>query len=133
MSPVWTEKGPVPTNPSLQRFRTTSPVALPLRFDPFFDSLGGDFGLADPGLRLPDLPGFCLGFRPGYLEAELESSFFYKGMGGSDPEAQALQLRGAGVAPEDIYRDVGVSGSIGANSRAGWHILDGRLTSGDTL
>ena len=53
--------------------------------------------------------------------------------GGSDPEAQALQLRGAGVAPEDIYRDVGVSGSIGANSRAGWHILDGRLTSGDTL
>ena len=52
---------------------------------------------------------------------------------GSDPEAQALQLRGAGVAPEDIYRDMGVSGSIGTNSRAGWHALNTRLTSGDTL
>ena len=41
--------------------------------------------------------------------------------------------RRAGVAPEDIYRDVGVSGSIGTNSRPGWHTLDGRLTSGDTL
>ena len=41
------------------------------------------------------------------------------GEAGSDPEAQALQLRGVGVAPEDIYRDVGVSGSIGTNSRAG--------------
>ena len=29
------------------------------------------------------------------------------GEAGSDPEAQAHQLRGAGVAPEDIYRDVG--------------------------
>ena len=52
---------------------------------------------------------------------------------GSDPESQALQLRGAAGAPEDIFRDVGVSGSIGTNSRAGWHALDGRLTSGDTL
>ena len=52
---------------------------------------------------------------------------------GSDPEAQVLQLRGAGVAPEDIYRDMGVSGSIGTNSRAGWHALNTRLTSGDTL
>ena len=52
---------------------------------------------------------------------------------GSDPEVQVLQLRGAGVALGDIYRDVGVSGSIGTNSRAGWHTLDGRLTSGDTL
>ena len=51
----------------------------------------------------------------------------------SDPEAQALQRRGAGVAPEDIYRDLGVSGSIGTNSRAGWHALNTRLTSGDTL
>ena len=55
------------------------------------------------------------------------------GEAGSDPEAQAHQLRGAGVAPEDIYRDVGVSGSIGTNSRAGWHALNTRLTSGDTL
>ena len=55
------------------------------------------------------------------------------GEAGSDPEAQALQLRGAGVALGDIYRDVGVSGSIGTNSRAGWYALNTRLTSGDTL
>ena len=55
------------------------------------------------------------------------------GDAGSDPEAQGLQLRGAGVALRDIYRDVGVSGSIGTNSRAGWHALNTRLTSGDTL
>ena len=52
---------------------------------------------------------------------------------GSDPEAQALQLRGAGVAPEDIYRDVGVSGSIGTSSRADWHALNGRLAADGTL
>ena len=55
------------------------------------------------------------------------------GEAGSDPEAQALQLRDAGVALGDIYRDVGVSGSIGTNSRAGWHTLNTRLTAGDTL
>ena len=55
------------------------------------------------------------------------------GEAGGDPEAQAHQLRGAGVAPEDIYRDVRASGSIGTNSRAVWHTLDGRLTAGDTL
>ena len=55
------------------------------------------------------------------------------GEAGSNPEAQALQLRGASVALGDIYRDVGVSGSIGTNSRAGWHALNDRLTSGDTL
>ena len=55
------------------------------------------------------------------------------GEAGSAPEAQAHQLRGAGVAPEDIYRDVEVSGSIGTNSRAGWHALNTRLTSGDAL
>ena len=39
-------------------------------------------GLFLPGFRLPDLPGFFLVFRLGYLEAVLESSFFRKGMGG---------------------------------------------------
>ena len=34
------------------------------------------------------------------------------GEAGSDPEAQALQLRGAGAALGGIDRDVGVSGSI---------------------
>ena len=55
------------------------------------------------------------------------------GEAGSDPEAPALQLRGAGVALGDIYRDVGISGSIGTNSRAGWHALNARLTADDTL
>ena len=55
------------------------------------------------------------------------------GEAGSDPEAQTLQIRGAGVALGDIYRDVGVSGSIGTNSRAGWHTLNARLTEEDTL
>ena len=55
------------------------------------------------------------------------------GEAGSDPEAQALQLRSAGVALGDIYRDVGVSGSIGTNSRAGWHALNGRLAADGTL
>ena len=55
------------------------------------------------------------------------------GEAGSDPESPAMQFSGAGVAPEDIYRDVGVSGSIGTNSRAGWHALNAGLTPGDTL
>ena len=55
------------------------------------------------------------------------------GEAGSDPEAQALQLHDAGVALGDIYRDVGVSGSIGTNSRAGRHALNARLIAGDTL
>ena len=50
-----------------------------------------------------------------------------------DPEAQALQLRTAGVTAENIYRDLGVSGSLGANTRTGWHRLDGRLAQGDIL
>ena len=32
-----------------------------------------------------------------------------------------------------MYRDVGLSGGAGTNTRTGWHILDGRLTNGDTL
>ena len=56
-----------------------------------------------------------------------------EGSAGSDPEAQAHQLRGAGVAPGDIYRDVGISGGTGTNSRAGWRALDSKLVSGDTL
>ena len=33
----------------------------------------------------------------------------------------------------NIYRDVGVSGGTGTNSRAGWRALDARLVSGDIL
>ena len=52
---------------------------------------------------------------------------------GSDPESQHLQLLNAGVDPESIYRDVGVSGSTGTNTRAGWRLLDSRLAEGDVL
>ena len=50
-----------------------------------------------------------------------------QGQSGSDPEAQALQLRDAGVPPDLIYRDVGVSGATGTNSRKAWRALNSRL------
>ena len=52
---------------------------------------------------------------------------------GSDPEAQAHQLRQEGVPEANIHRDVGVSGGTGTNSRAGWRALNARLVSGDIL
>ena len=52
---------------------------------------------------------------------------------GSDPESQALQLRGAGVEPTNIFRDLAVSGRVGATSREGWHALDERMAAADTL
>ena len=56
-----------------------------------------------------------------------------QGTAGSDPEAQAHQLRQEGVPEANIYRDVGVSGGTGTNSRAGWRALNARLISGDIL
>ena len=56
-----------------------------------------------------------------------------EGVPGMDPASQELQLRGAGVPRDNLYRDVGVSGTIGTNHRRGWHSLDGRLAGGDTL
>ena len=55
------------------------------------------------------------------------------GAAGSDPQSQARQLQLAGVAPAHVYRDVGVSGTTGTNSRTAWHALDSRLTAGDSL
>ena len=55
------------------------------------------------------------------------------GEAGSDPETQRLQLLNAGVSPENVYRDVGVSGSTGINTRHGWRRLDSRLAAGDVL
>ena len=46
-----------------------------------------------------------------------------QGTAGSDPEAQAHQLRQEGVPEDNIHRDVGVSGGTGTNSRAGWRAL----------
>ena len=56
-----------------------------------------------------------------------------QGTAGSDPAAQAHQLRQEGVPEANIHRDVGVSGGTGTNSRAGWRALDAKLVSGDTL
>ena len=56
-----------------------------------------------------------------------------QGTAGSDPEAQAHQLRQEGVPEANIFRDVGVSGGTGTNSRAGWRALDAQLVSGDIL
>ena len=56
-----------------------------------------------------------------------------EGTSGSDPEAQALQLRQDGVPEANIYRDVGVSGGTGTNSRSGWRALNAQLVAGDTL
>ena len=52
---------------------------------------------------------------------------------GMDPASQELQLQRAGVPRDNIYRDVGVSGSTGTLQRQGWHRLNGRLAGGDTL
>ena len=56
-----------------------------------------------------------------------------QGTAGSDPEAQAHQLRQEGVPEANISRDVGVSGGTGTNSRAGWRALNAQLVSGDIL
>ena len=50
-----------------------------------------------------------------------------------DPESQELRLRRSGVPWENLFRDVGVSGSTGTQERRGWHRLNGRLAGGDTL
>ena len=56
-----------------------------------------------------------------------------EGVPGMDPESQELRLRRAGVPWENLFRDVGVSGSTGTQERRGWHRLNGRLACGDTL
>ena len=38
-----------------------------------------------------------------------------------------------GVPGENLFRDIGVSGSTGTQERRGWHRLDNRLAGGDTL
>ena len=55
------------------------------------------------------------------------------GSGSSNPETQNLQLLEAGVDQEYIYRDVGVSETVGTNSRKNWHRLGRKMVAGDTL
>ena len=66
----------------------------------------------------------------GYIRTSRQKT---SGVSGSDPETQDLQLLRAGVDRERIYRDVGVSGTTGTNSRKCWHGLDRKLLSGDVL
>ena len=56
-----------------------------------------------------------------------------EGVPGMDPESQELRLRRAGVPWENLFRDIGVSGSTGTQECRGWHRLDVRLAGGDTL
>ena len=56
-----------------------------------------------------------------------------KGVAGGDPRTQELQLVKAGVPLENVYRDVGVSGTTGTNTRRGWRALDKRMGDGDVL
>ena len=56
-----------------------------------------------------------------------------EGVPGMDPASQALHLQRAGVPRDNIYRDVGVSGSTSTQQRQDWHRLNGRLAGGDTL
>ena len=56
-----------------------------------------------------------------------------EGASGSDPASQAHQLHQDGVPEANIFRDVGVSGGTGTNSRVDWRALNTRLAAGDTL
>ena len=50
-----------------------------------------------------------------------------------DPFSQELRLREAGVQRDDVYRNIGVSGTTDTGQRHSWHRLDGRLSRGGTL
>ena len=52
---------------------------------------------------------------------------------GSDPETQRLQMEAAGVDPANVFRDVGVSGDTGTNTRACRRALNARLQEDDVL
>ena len=52
---------------------------------------------------------------------------------GNDPDTQRRQLMDAGVPTTTLYRDLGVSGSTGINTRQGWRSLSSRLHQGDVL
>ncbi len=50
-----------------------------------------------------------------------------------DPASQELQLQRAGVPKNNIFRDVGISGTTGTQERKAWHQLNGHLAGGDTV
>ena len=55
------------------------------------------------------------------------------GLAGMHPETHLQALADAGVEPDSIVSDVGVSGSVPVTERPGWTGLDPRLLRGDTL
>ena len=56
-----------------------------------------------------------------------------EGVPGMDPASQELQLQRAGVPKNNIFRDVGISGTTGSQERKALRQLSGRLAGGDTL
>ena len=66
----------------------------------------------------------------GYLRTSKQQQ---QGAAGMDPETHARSLEAAGVAPSDVYRDLGLSGTTASTSRAGWRALQDRLRPGDTV
>ena len=49
------------------------------------------------------------------------------------PATPEMALVSTHVPPENVYRDVGGSGSRGTASRDGWQALDAKLQAGDAL
>ena len=66
----------------------------------------------------------------GYIRT---SRWLQEGVSGMDPASQELQLQRVGVPKNNIFRDVGISGTTGTRERKAWHQLNGRLAGGDTL
>ena len=48
-------------------------------------------------------------------------------------ESRCISSTCALVLKDNIFRDVGMSGSTGTQERRGWHRLNDRLAGGDTL
>ena len=55
------------------------------------------------------------------------------GLARMHPETQLQALADAGVEPDNIASDVGISGSVPVPDRPGWTALDARLPRCDTL
>ena len=78
-------------------------------------------------------PYFWAGSKPiiyGYLRT---SRTAVDGLAGMRPETQLQALADAGVEPANVFKDVGISGSVPVSDRAGWTGLDARLRRGDTV
>ena len=55
------------------------------------------------------------------------------GLAGMHPETQLQALATAEVEHDDIFQDVGISGSVLVSDRPGWTELDTKLIRGDTV